>query len=185
VNSHTGVDVGLLEFVRVYENIVPDDVCDLLVSVLDSAVKAETALYRDTEVMKFPEVNIGPVQPVAKVILKATDLYKEEFPEYTKFWPSKLGVEEMRVKSYTSGTGEQFKPHVDAISLESCKRYLVMLTYLNEGFTGGETYFYPDLKVKPQKGSVVVFPPTWQYPHAGLPVTSGTKYIMSSYLNFV
>jgi hypothetical protein len=44
--------------------------------------------------------------------------------------------------------------------------------------------FLPDKQVQPVKGSVIVFPPTWQYPHAGLPLISGTKYIMSTYLNF-
>ena len=32
---------------------------------------------------------------------------------------------------------------------------------------------------------VLVFPPTWQYPHIGMPVKSGSpKYIMSTYLHY-
>ena len=53
-------------------------------------------------------------------------------------------MEEFRIrKRYNSGTGEQFDDHVDVCNLESSKRYLSMLFYLNDDFTGGETVFLP------------------------------------------
>ncbi len=88
------------------------------------------------------------------------------------------------MKRYTGGSGQQFSDHVDVGDLVSSKRYLAFLFYLNDDFTGGKTIFYPDTEITPVKGSVVIFPPSWQYPHAGLPVESGNKYIMSSYLNY-
>ena len=106
-----------------------------------------------------------------------------DFPRETSYFPE-LALEEFRVKRYTGGTGQQFADHVDVGSLSSCKRYLSFLFYLNDDFVGGETRFYPDTTIKPTKGSVLVFPPMWMYPHAGLPVKTGTKYIMSSYLNY-
>jgi prolyl 4-hydroxylase len=60
-----------------------------------------------------------------------------------------------------------------------------VLFYLNDNFTGGQTEFLPGIMVEPVKGSVVAFPPNWQHPHCGLPVETGNKYIMSTYLRYV
>ena len=68
----------------------------------------------------------------------------------------------------------------------TAKRYLAFLFYLNDDFVGGETDFpYNELTVTPETGKVLVFPPTWQYPHRGLHVKGGSpKYIMSTYLHY-
>ena len=52
---------------------------------------------------------------------------------------------------------------------------------LNDDFEGGETVFYPDVSIKPKKGSVLLFPPYWMFPHRGNPVIKGKKYILSTY----
>lgn len=66
------------------------------------------------------------------------------------------------------------------------QRIITVLIYLNSGFADGETYFKNlDLKVKPPAGDAIVFFPLAQnsnkcHPlalHAGMPVTSGTKWI--------
>ena len=56
------------------------------------------------------------------------------------------------------------------------------LFYLND--SDGETYFPEhDVTIHPKCGKVLVFPPTWEYPHAGLPPTN-TKYILSTYIHY-
>ena len=49
---------------------------------------------------------------------------------------------------------------------------------------GGETIFDigEEVAIKPEAGSVVCFPPTWQYPHKGATPISGPKYVISSYV---
>ena len=64
---------------------------------------------------------------------------------------------------------------------------LVMFFYLNDVEEGGETKFKfestgEELSIKPEAGSVVCFPPTWQYPHKGCTPISGPKYVISSYV---
>ena len=61
-----------------------------------------------------------------------------------------------------------------------------MFWYLNDVDEGGETIFTEplDIKVKPKAGRVLIFPPMWMYPHAGLAPKSNAKYIIGSYLNF-
>ena len=40
------------------------------------------------------------------------------------------------------------------------------------------------LNIRPVSGRVLVFPPTWDYPHSGLAPKSNPKYIMSTYIHY-
>ena len=42
----------------------------------------------------------------------------------------------------------------------------------------------PNIWVKPRAGRLLVFPPFWTHPHAGLKPLSGPKYVMMSYLHY-
>ena len=176
-----------VDFLKHYKNIVPDFTCEMLIALFD---ESDQLVHRHNQVQNFYELNINQTHPeivseLVQCLLKALREYQWEFPTETKHFQTPLSLEEFRVKRYNGGTGEKFSDHVDVGDLTSCKRYLAFLFYLNDDFEGGNTFFYPGTLITPEKGSVIVFPPTWQYPHAGLPVDSGTKYIMSSYLNYV
>ncbi len=113
------------------------------------------------------------------------NLYKKDLKEYTRWYPDRLFLEEFRIKKYHSRSHDRFDVHVDVQDHESARRYLAFLFYLNDDFTGGETEFpHYEKKIVPKTGSVMVFPPTWQYPHAGLKVKTGVKYIMSTYCHY-
>ena len=63
-------------------------------------------------------------------------------------------------------------------------RQLVTLLYLNDDFEGGETEFlYQNVRVKPQAGKFVIFPPFWSHTHRGNPPIGGTKYIITSWVD--
>ena len=65
------------------------------------------------------------------------------------------------------------KEHVDVT---------LFLVYLNDN--DGLTYFpEQDLTIEPRCGRILVFPPTWEYPHQGLAPTT-TKYILSTYIHY-
>ena len=94
-------------------------------------------------------------------------------------------IEEFRIKKYEVGGVDRFDEHVDVIDHKSAKRCLAMLFYLNGVDEGGKTIFpYHHKEFTPVKGSVIIFPPTWEYPHLGEPPISNPKYIMSSYLHY-
>lgn len=78
--------------------------------------------------------------------------------------------------------GQEYKPHADySINLP---RYLSALILLNPSeYEGGGTYFnHFDEEVKPDKPSLVLFPANYAYTHQALPVTSGTKYAIVTWL---
>ncbi len=91
-------------------------------------------------------------------------------------------------------TGEFYQRHVDNLLMPSRleesqrgvpTRDVSVVGYLNDDFEGGETYFDRQLlKVKPQRGAVLVFPSFYAYPHQSLPVLTGTKYAWTTWLYF-
>lgn len=56
-------------------------------------------------------------------------------------------------------------------------RVVSSITYLNDDYEGGQTEF-EDLIIEPKSGNTLVFPSGFTFPHRGLPVTSGVKYIL-------
>lgn len=81
--------------------------------------------------------------------------------------------------------GQEYKIHTDYS--ESLPRYLSALILLNpQDYEGGGTYFaHFEEEVKPDKPSLVLFPSNYAYAHQALPVTSGTKYAIVSWLGHV
>ena len=85
-----------------------------------------------------------------------------------------------------TNTGEFYHWHIDGGSHEFADRQLVAVWYLNdvEG-PGGETEFsYQQIKVKPEAGKLVLFPPFWTHEHRGVTLEKGVKYIATTWVVF-
>jgi prolyl 4-hydroxylase len=86
--------------------------------------------------------------------------------------------------------GQQYRAHYDFNPTLDNQRILTALTYLNHDYRGGETAFIKTgLKVRGRKGDVVLFRNTLDSTtldpmseHAGMPVTSGVKYLASRWI---
>ena len=82
--------------------------------------------------------------------------------------------------------GEFYHWHIDGGSHEFSQRQLVAIWYLNDVFdAGGETEFlYQNLKITPQAGKLILFPPFWTHEHRGVTLQKGTKYIATTWVVF-
>lgn len=72
-------------------------------------------------------------------------------------------------------------PHVDYEGEGKTDFYptISMVFYLNDNYTGGDLNFpEQDVLIKPEAGSLVVFPSHKPYYHDPKPVTSGVKYMV-------
>lgn len=77
--------------------------------------------------------------------------------------------------------GQQFGLHVDQVAGHATwgQRQLSAILYLNDDYEGGATLFpRQGLEVKPEAGSIALFPPFWTHPHEGSPPKTGTKYVV-------
>ena len=74
-------------------------------------------------------------------------------------------------------TSKSMGPHVDDYEDGEDPNISVVL-YLNDNYIGGELHFpEQNITIKPQAGSIVVFPSVAPYYHESLPVESGIKYM--------
>jgi hypothetical protein len=82
--------------------------------------------------------------------------------------------------------GEHYHWHIDGGSHEFSQRQLVAVWYLNDvPGPGGETEFlFQDLRIKPEAGKLILFPPFWTHEHRGVTLEQGVKYIATTWVVF-
>jgi hypothetical protein len=61
-------------------------------------------------------------------------------------------------------------------------RVITYLWYLNDVEEGGETEFWNDFKIKPEKGKLLLFPAHYAFPHCGKMPISSDKIIITGWL---
>jgi Rps23 Pro-64 3,4-dihydroxylase Tpa1-like proline 4-hydroxylase len=77
--------------------------------------------------------------------------------------------------------GEHYGRHYDGGTESS--RSISVLIYLNDDYEGGEIEFPNfNIKIKPKAGMLMLFPSNYAYAHIAHPVTSGTKYVIATWL---
>jgi len=84
---------------------------------------------------------------------------------------------------YLKGEGK-FTYHNDFNIDDKGNKYRILnyLWYLNDVSEGGETEFFGDYKVKPEKGKMVIFPSEWLFPHCGKIPISGDKHVITGWV---
>ena len=82
--------------------------------------------------------------------------------------------------------GEHYHWHIDGGSHDFSQRQLVALWYLNDvPGPGGETEFlFQDIKITPEQGKLVLFPPFWTHEHRAVTLQKGVKYIATTWVVF-
>ena len=82
--------------------------------------------------------------------------------------------------------GQYYHWHIDGGSHSFSYRQLVAVWYLNDvPGPGGETEFlFQQLKIRPQRGKLLLFPPFWTHEHRGVTLQSGLKYIATTWVVF-
>jgi len=100
---------------------------------------------------------------------------KESFPE--------VDIGSFNIQQYKEG-GHFSKIHSERIALQNLHRLFAFMTYLNDDFEGGCTYFSNfNLKIKPEPGKTLIWPADWTHAHKGEVVSYGSKYIITGWLN--
>ena len=179
------------KYIRTYDNVLTKDQCQQLIQKFeasgDQQVRTELENHRH-----FTEININHHKDWEGFVLGLYDKFKPYVTRYhtdceiTKTqWPEKYGFEQMRFKKYNADGKDEFSSHVDVGDYNSARRFLVFFLYLDdneEGWTGFDEY---DIKVKPEPGRLLMFPPTWTYLHTAFKPKDKPKYIIGSYLHYL
>ena len=119
-------------------------------------------------------------QILMKSLSKHTRKYIEENEElrYISTWGIK---DTYNLQRYYPKQGYTYL-HCENYNMNSNKRVLVWMFYLNTVNDDGETYFSNyDLKVNPVEGRLVIWPAYWTHCHKGIVSNTETKYIATGW----
>jgi predicted 2-oxoglutarate/Fe(II)-dependent dioxygenase YbiX len=174
------------DYIVVFENVVTHALCDAILeefsneeewhkTTVGHGAVDQTVRSAETIVISYPHVieeNLKVRQKLDKYIFASAGLvinkYKQKFPLCRIEEDS--GYELLRYKE-----GQFYTQHTD--SFKSRPRAVSCSFSLNDDYEGGEWgFFNREMVIKPPKGSAVLFPSNFMYPHEIMPITKGTRY---------
>ena len=113
---------------------------------------------------------------------KCYQSYKEEWVILNEIFPE-VDVGAFNIQKYEIG-GHFSKIHTERDSLLNLHRLFAFMTYLNDDFEGGHTFFsHYDLSIKPETGKTLIWPAEWTHAHRGEKVKTNSKFIITGWLN--
>lgn len=137
-----------------------------------------TESHRNCQDFKYKAEHLGEIDEYSKdladmhnlistSIWNCLDDYSRDYRILVKY------MEAINVVKY--GPGEYFNYHSDDGEPYRCT--VSTVAYINDDYEGGELDFsFFDLTWKPEAGDMIVFPSSYLYAHASLPIKNGTKY---------
>ena len=170
-----------------------DELTNYFESNISKQRKGVTGQGFDNESKDSVDITIKPKE----INLSGNEIFKEYFKklfechkDYVSQWQFLNDIS----KNYEIGTfnlqrynaGQHFKRiHSERTSLENLHRLFAFMTYLNDVEQGGSTYFsHYDLEIQPKKGLTLIWPAEWTHAHKGNILKSGSKYIITGWINF-
>ena len=131
--------------------------------------------YRNCQDFKMGTNEIPYVQEkIVSIYEETVGQVKSCVEDYSRSYHISMNyMEAVNFVKYEQGT--HFSYHSDHAHHYVCT--ISTIAYYNDDYEGGELAFDKlNLKFKPASGDVVVFPSTFIYSHASLPVIEGTKF---------
>ena len=171
--------------VKIYDNVLPDDICRNLIDLFETNIQHQHFVNHNN-CPCFTQVNLNQESSdtVRSLIPYISDVYNRYRKDTKNYYSPPLEeLEEFRIKRYTTNGDERFDEHVDVTDGRGGVRAVAFLFYLNDN-DGNTLFSRHGLNIRPVSGKVIIFPPTWEYPHSGLPPKSNSKYIMSTYIHY-
>lgn len=198
------------QFVQVYENALSNDFCDHIIDFFNNnpdyrskysltseeallinenrlneldglvGVKKTSEMYVNTEYLEKEDIYIS--QQLNKYLNKYVCELNLPYIDFKAL----IGCQDSgyNIQKYKQNEGRYLFHQDGKLSKDKDKvgyRTLTFIFYLNDVEEGGETTF-PEFQVKPKKGSLLLFPATWNYLHSGNIPKSGDKYIITGWI---
>ena len=175
-NKHK--DTKLDQAIIIFPNVVSSITCDEIVNTYrDTELWEDSHFYsKEQGIRTCNEIRI----PVSESDTDIFNVVTECLSEYNKVFMTTATTDE----GYTLlryREDQCITDHMDDTT--GLGRVLSCSILLNDDFTGGEFSFWGGEKIiSPKKGSVVMFPSNFMYPHKILPVKDGTRYSVITWL---
>ena len=167
----------LEDYIKVIPDVLDTKFCSEIVK--NKKYKYKTAQivgsnsveFRDTKIRNcFSSTLLGEDD---KIIYQAIGVVINKYIDEIKCdLPARVDDSGYQILKYKKGGF--YIQHTD--DLKGTSRRISISLLVNEEYEGGELQFFGDYKVNGRIGSAIMFPSNFCYPHEVLPVLSGTRY---------
>ena len=180
------------EWIGYYENALTDEISDNIMNIKDGWVdstysnhdgnigvkKSRERVVMDEQHIKSDNRFWNPLSNASKAVI---DAYKKRHPYMYYYNP--ISMTSFRINRYKKGGF--MSEHVDNIHHSHGQKWgyphVSALLYINDDYEGGE-FVVAEKEIKPNKGSAVIFPSNFMYPHRANEVKSGIRWSIVAWL---
>jgi hypothetical protein len=187
------------DFILAVENTCPDHVCDNLIELYKTYDQRGSSYTRETTHPNATKLLIEDrsltLEAMGPLDIRNSSM---EFDNY--FWANcyapyaakypilkECGAHKVfQLKLQHTRPGQGYHAwHAETMTRELSTRVLTFILYLNDVEEGGETEFlYQHRRVKPKKGTCVLWPAAFTHVHRGNPPLKGDKYVLTGWVEF-
>ena len=156
-------------------------------------IQGITSYSKDLKAKKTTDIPVNPhdlKNPKFEVLKQYMDELYKCFIDYQNQWPflksviKVVDVPGFNIQKYSRGDHFALL-HSERTTLDTLHRLFAWMTYLNDVDDGGQTNFnHYGIKIKPETGKTLIWPAEWTHAHTGEILKSGTKYIVTGWMNF-
>ncbi|MEN8129524.1 MAG: 2OG-Fe(II) oxygenase [Pseudomonadota bacterium] len=186
-------EINTNSFIFEKSNALPAALCDQLIQRFEAAEEEQyegrigQLIQKDRDVKRSTDLVVSGKphwEDIDQTLFRSLAMALKEFRETYPYF--KGPFKDMGYAIQRTRPEEHYHWHIDGGSHEFSQRQLVAIWYLNDvQGPGGETEFlFQDLKIKPQQGKLVLFPPFWTHEHRGVTLQKGVKYIATTWVVF-
>ena len=177
-------------FIEQYPNALPDDLCNKFISLADETISVNPILNRSYPLASnnvtyrkdwymFTQNMLDLAGPVNDILHKHLQQYIDKFMGAYYSGRYLAHYHKLQVTPPGGGFHNWHNEHSTAHSMD---RIMAWMFYLNDIDNGGETEFlHQRVRLKPTKGTLVLFPASYTHCHRGNPPLSDTKYILTGW----
>ena len=194
------MQIEIKDFVGVYNNAFTNEFCDSLIQHYEFCVESGIAEDRkkseniskhvkdDTQIYwsREPEISLSLTRDLYKEFNNIFwQCYKPYIDEYSSLKDAEA-INIYNVKTQKTKIGQGYHIwHFESAARAYANRVLTFMLYLNDVEEGGETeLLYQSRRIKPQKGTLTMFPASFTHTHRGNPPLSNDKYIVTGWVEF-
>ena len=182
-------------FIYTIPNALPDFLCDNMVERFEAhsdehyVGRVGSQVDQNQQLKKTTDLVVSGKEhwkDVDNNLFRSLGLAVRQFQKKYPYFQDMRRFKDMGYNLQRYEAGEYYHWHVDGDNNELASRQLVALWYLNDvAGPGGETEFlHQGVKVIPEKGKLVLFPPFWTHEHRAVEMAQGVKYIATTWITF-
>jgi hypothetical protein len=185
---------NLIDYIKVYDNFLDTNLCDNTVDSLKFAnwethkfynpISNVTHSYEND--LEVSADNIFEKNIIQDRLWFAVEKYiSQDFDSFKDWWSGWNGYSSIRFNRYVENMS--MKNHCDHIQgiFDGSRKGIPILSIvglLNDDYEGGNFYMWNDHKINLKKGSILIFPSNFMFPHRVDEIKKGSRYSFVSWV---